>query len=349
MLRENDAIGLSSRPSCNAKPRCKQVFSDPKRGGLRLRKCCASRDAAWLMVLKSLPSNMLQPIDSTGDAPGSSGEREPESALGLATMPTRETGIAWKPACRYGSATWAIKDDARLNSIVGYVRRWGYGGPDMGRMPWTVLSGGLLVGIAVSGCESCGNWNGRYAGRQPPPGYASATPPASTGMSSWNTPRSPGASGSSVTGPATPSLHGPPTAAGGTGSVSSPYSTSPTSGTAGTSGQLPSGPVVQTRGTTGSAVPPLPPQPNRGISEKPSSYADPVIRTTVPPTAPGEAGRLAPPPPEPVQTPVLGRPDPVAPHDAPAGSSGPRLTPPPAPPLPEPPLPPLPSRPELPH
>lgn len=211
----------------------------------------------------------------------------------------------------------------------------------MGRMPLGLLSGTLVIAWGVSGCETCSNWNGRCAGRQPPPGYASANPPASTGMNSWNAPRQSGTPTSSPYGTTT------------SGSAVSPASGtgySPPGGnlTYPSTGTNANGPVMQMRGGTTGSVPPLPPQPNRGVSEKPSSYGDPVIRTTVPPTMPSESSSAAPPPPEP-PSPVLGRPDPVPPHEAPSGISGPSLTPPPAPPLPEPPLPPLPSRPPVPN
>lgn len=208
----------------------------------------------------------------------------------------------------------------------------------MGRMPWMVLSGGLLVGLAVCGCETCGG--GRCAGRQPPPGYAPANPPSSTGMSSWNAPRQSGSPTASPYG----ATSGGTTVHPGTGSGYSSTSGSTSAQAAPNS----SGPVMQTRGTTGSVVPPLPPQPNRGVSEKPTSYGEPVIRTTVPPMVPSTSGPSMPPPPEP-PSPVLGRPDPVPPSESSSGFTGPSLTPPPAPPLPEPPLPPLPSRPELPN
>jgi hypothetical protein len=176
----------------------------------------------------------------------------------------------------------------------------------MGKKPALVLTGLIAAGLALPGCENCNCWGNKS--HTVPPAYASGHPSAAPGQHGWQN-RSAGQGVAA------------------TGQTQQPVSQV----------QPPAGPVIRTSTTGGNEVPPLPPQPSRGVVEKPLSYGEPTIRTTVPPSA------EVPPPPEPASpTPSSA---PVPPPPLPAGlndAGGPSLSP---PPLPQPPVPPMPSRP----
>jgi hypothetical protein len=115
----------------------------------------------------------------------------------------------------------------------------------MGMKPVCLVSGLLVIGLALPGCESCNCW-GSKGHSTVPPGYAAATPPASTKQATWDN-----------------------RATAGTTSVPVTRNTPP-----------PASPVVRTSAET---VPALPPQPTKEFVKKPLSDVEPTVRTTVPP------------------------------------------------------------------
>lgn len=180
----------------------------------------------------------------------------------------------------------------------------------MGMKPVCWLSGLLLLGLALPGCESCNCW-GNKSHTQTPSGYATATPPSSTGRQNWDNRGMMQPGGVAAGGQRQPGV---------------------------TPNSVPAAPVVRTNGNSMApelnALPQLPPSANRSVVEKPLNKSEIIERTTVPPTLEGPP---APEPPSPLpMQPEKGSPSPFE------DRGGLNLTPPNAP------LPPLPQLPERP-